>query len=470
MAGSTNREAYDLVVLGGGSAGETAAGRVAAAGRSVALVESRLVGGECPYWGCVPSKALLIAASRRRQAGGAHTLGAAAGQLDLGDPASAWKRAVRMRDDRAEHLDDSAAVKNLTDAGVDVIRGRGHILGPGRLSVGDREVDYENLLISVGADAAYPPIPGLRDVDPWTSDDALISAELPSSMLILGGGAIGVELAQVYSTFGTKVTVVEAMDRLLAAEEPEVSAVVADVLSDSGVEVHVGKGVDRVTTEGTSCVLHLADGTRLRADRLLVATGRKPRLEGYGLENIGVDVASGAIPVESDGRVPGQKGVYAAGDVTGQFPFTHTANYAGRVIAANILGRPTQMDLTAVPRGVYIDPPVAGVGLTAEQARQKGLRVLSATTDVGGTARAWLEDETGVLVVNADADRGTLVGGSAIGPRADEWISQVTLAVRAQVPVATLVDTIQPFPAVSETLFPAYESLLEQLRPSDPGS
>ncbi len=456
-------DAYDLVVLGGGSAGETVAERVARGGLRVALIESRLVGGECPYWGCVPSKALLIAASRRRQAALAHRLGAVDVPLDLGDARAAWARAVRLRDERAEHLDDSGAVRRLEQAGVHIVRGEGTIVAPGEVAVGGSELTYDKLLICVGADAALPPIPGLADAKPWTSEDALTSDELPVSLVILGGGAIGVELAQVYSTFGAAVTVVEALDRLLPGEEPEVSAAVAGVLAETDVRVSVGVAVNRVSQRGGRPVLHLEDGTEITGDRLLVATGRRPRLKGYGLEHLDVDVSSGAIPVQDDGQIPGLPGVYAAGDVTGRLPFTHMANYAGRIIATNILGGDARMDVTAIPRGVFIDPPVAGVGPSADQARRDGRSVVSVTVDVGGTARAWLESESGVLVMNADADTGTLISASAIGPRADEWISQVTLAIRAKVPVATLVDTVQPFPAVSEALFPAYEQLLARL-------
>lgn len=454
---------YDLVVLGGGSAGETAASRVASAGRRVALVESRLVGGECPYWGCIPSKALLIAAARRRLAGEAHQLGAVADPLNLGEPAAAWVQAVHMRDERAKHLDDAEAARTLEDAGVEIVRGSGRVVAPGVLMVDERELTYANLLISTGADATLPPIDGLDEADPWTSDTALTTDDLPSSLLILGGGAIGVELAQVYSTFGTTVTVVEALDRLLALEEPEVSALAREVLAETGVVAHLGAGVERVSRSGASHVLHLEDGTELSGEQLLVATGRRPRTKGYGLDVLGIDDSKGGIPTNADGRVIGHQNVFAAGDVTGKFPFTHTANYAGRVVAVNVLGGRAQMHLDAVPRGVFIDPPVAGVGLSTEQARDEGRTVVRAAMDVGGTARGWLESEAGVVVLVVDADRGTLVGASAIGPRADEWISQVTLAVRAQVPVATLVDTIQPFPTVSEALFPAYEDLLSQL-------
>jgi dihydrolipoamide dehydrogenase len=456
-------DVFDLVVLGGGSAGETAAARVGGAGRRVALVESRLVGGECPYWGCVPSKALLIAASRRRQALGAPELGATADAVDLGDPRKAWQHAIGVRDERAKHLDDVEAVAELEKLGVEIVRGRGEIAEPGVIDVQGRALRYRNLLISVGADAAVPPIPGLREAKPWTSDDALTSSELPDSLVIVGGGAIGVELAQVYSTFGVSVTVVEALDRLLALEEPEVSSAVAGVLGAAGVRASVGVGIEEVNRSGDRIVLQLADGSNVVGEQLLVATGRPPRLKGYGLERLGVDVESGAISVSSDCRVPGLPNVYAAGDVTGAFPFTHTANYAGRVVAANVLGRDTRMNLDAVPRAVFIDPPVAGVGLTTSGAEEQGIEVVRATMDIGMTARGWLENEGGVVVVTADRATRTLVGASAIGPRADDWMAQVTLAVRARVPVDVLVDTIQPFPAVSEALFPAYESLLAQL-------
>jgi dihydrolipoamide dehydrogenase len=370
---------------------------------------------------------------------------------------------VQTRDERAKHLDDAEAAQSLEHEGVEIVRGEGRIAAPGWVTVGERKLSYDSLLISVGADALLPPIPGLTDVRPWTSDDALTSDELPESLLILGGGAIGVELAQVYSTFGTRVVVVEALDRLLPGEEPEVSALVSRVLAKTGVATSLGVGVDRASSSNGRTVLHLSDGARLTADQLLVATGRRPRTRGYGLEVLDIDASGAGIVTDDDGRVPGHRNVYAAGDVTGRYPFTHTANYAARVVAANVLGGNARMHLDAVPRGVFIDPPVAGVGISADQAREDGRSVVRATMDVGGTARGWLESEDGVLVLNADAERGVLIGASAIGPRADEWIAQVTLAVRAQVPVATLVDTIQPFPAVSEALFPAYERLLDQL-------
>jgi dihydrolipoamide dehydrogenase len=389
--------------------------------------------------------------------------GAFASALDVDDPGVAWRHAVQMRDERAKHLDDTEATRSLEREGVEIVRGEGRIAAPGRIGVGDRELPYDNLLISVGAEAMLPPIPGLVDVLPWTSDDALTSDELPESLLILGGGAIGVELAQVYSTFGTRVTVVEALDRLLPGEEPEVSAVVKQVLAQTGVAVALGVGVDRASTSDGRTVLHLADGSQLTGGQLLVATGRRPRTTGYGLELLHIATSAAGIPTDDHGRVPGHRNVYAAGDVTGQHPFTHTANYAGRVVAVNVLGGDARLHLNAVPRGVFIDPPVAGVGVAADQAREDGRSVVRATMDVGDTARGWLESEGGVLVLNADAEQGVLIGASAIGPRADEWIAQVTLAVRARIPLATLVDTIQPFPAVSEALFPAYERLLDQL-------
>lgn len=457
----TWEQTYDLVVLGGGSAGETAAGRVAAAGRRVALVESRLVGGECPYWGCVPSKALLIAGSRRRQAQKATELGAVAVPVELGDPVEAWHEAVRVRDERAKHLDDSEAVEDLIKQGVEIVRGQGCITGAA-VAVDGRELRYRNLLISVGGSPTLPPIEGLADVGPWTSDDALTSSELPRSLVVLGGGAIGVELAQVYSTFGTQVTIVEGLDRLLALEEPEISRAVREVLAETGVRVVLGADVQRVSRSGELTTLHLGDGNSVSGARLLVATGRRPRLEGLGLESLDID-AKASLSVGDDGRISGHDNVYAAGDVTGRFPFTHTANYAGRVIAANVLGEDRRMSFEAVPRAVFIDPPVAGVGRTTEQATKDGYDVVRATMDIGTTARGWLENEQGTLVVTGDAGKGTILGASAVGMRSDDWISQITLAIRAEVPLSVLVDTIQPFPAASEALFPAYEDLHRQV-------
>jgi dihydrolipoamide dehydrogenase len=383
--------------------------------------------------------------------------------VDAGDAGKAWQHAIRIRDERAKHLDDSEAVADLEKQGVEIIRGRGRVIAPGVVDVDGRSIGYHNLLISLGAEAELPPIPGLAEVDPWTSDDALTSAELPRSLVIIGGGAIGVELAQVYSTFGVTVTIVEAVDRLLVMEEPEVSMTAAEVLGKTAVSISLGVGIERVTRASDGKVVHLKNGRTVVGEELLVATGRRPRVDGHGLETLGIDVASGAVTVDAAGRVAGRPNVFAAGDVTGAFPFTHTANYAGRVIASNILGGDARMHLDAVPRAVFIDPPVAGVGLTTTKAKESGREVVRATMDVGGTARAWLENESGIVVLTADRASKTLVGASAIGLRADEWISQVTLAIRARVPVEVLVDTIQPFPAVSEALFPAYESVLSQL-------
>jgi dihydrolipoamide dehydrogenase len=368
-----------------------------------------------------------------------------------------------MRDLRAEHLDDTDAADRLRGDGVEIVRGVGRVLGPGRVGVGDRELNYRNLLISTGAAAVLPPISGLAEAEPWTSEDALTSAELPDRLVILGGGAIGCELAQVYATFGSDVVVVEALERVLAGEEPAVSSAAAEVLGRSGVRVVTGTAVERVTREGAQTLVHLADGQVLPTDRLLVATGRRPQVADLGLESLGIDIAEGRLEIGSDARVVGQQNVFAAGDVIGRLQFTHTANYAGRVVAANVLGGDARLDFSAIPRGVYIDPPVAGVGTSVKQAEEDGLAVVSATVQVGGTARAWLEGEGGVLVLVADKSSATLIGASALGPRADEWIAQVTLAIRARIPLSTLVDTVQPFPAVSEVLFPAYEQLLAKV-------
>jgi dihydrolipoamide dehydrogenase len=395
----------------------------------------------------------LIAARRFRERGG----------RTPEQRTAAWHEAVAVRNERVKHLRDEDAVAELERVGVEIVRGSGTIAQEGTVAAAGRSLRYRNLLVSTGAEATLPPIEGLKDVDPWTSDSALTSDELPRSLVILGGGAIGVELAQVYSTFGSSVVVVESADRLLVGEEPEVSQAVAELLSTSGVKVLTGATVTSVTSQAGTAVLHLEGMSDIVGDRVLVATGRRPRLTGYGLEHLGVDTSASALTTGADCRVLGLHNVYAAGDVTGRFPFTHTANYAGRIVATNVLGDPAQMNLEAVPRAVYTTPTVAGVGLSTAQATERRLDVVRATMDVGGTARAWLEDSGGTLVLVADCARRTVVGASAVGPHAEEWIAQATLAVRAQVPVDVLVDTIQPFPAVSEALFPAYERLVSQL-------
>src|SRR3954471_2193416 len=313
-------EAFEVVVLGGGTAGETLATTLAEAGKSVALIEKDLVGGECPYLACMPSKALLRSASVRALLARARELGATAVDVDLGDPKEAWKAAVARRDEVTEHRDDTNAAKSLEEAGVTLIRGFGRITGPGMIEVDGTTYHWADLAVCTGTEPDRPELDGLADIEHWTSDDALSSTELPDSLVILGGGPVGCELAQVYARFGCRVTIVETSSRLVAKEEPSITERLAAVLRDDGVELRLGVTPMRVEP-GVRIVLE--DGATVEADRLLVATGRSLCVDGFGLDTLGID----EIEVDDHCRVKGQQHVWAAGDITGEAPFTHTGNY-----------------------------------------------------------------------------------------------------------------------------------------------
>ncbi|HET6794238.1 MAG TPA: NAD(P)/FAD-dependent oxidoreductase, partial [Acidimicrobiales bacterium] len=351
-------ESFDVVVLGGGSAGERVSSLLVQEGRRVALVEEALVGGACPYLACMPSKALLRSAHLRRDVAlrGA-ALGAVA-EADVGPHRPAWRRAVAWRNEVSEGRDDSATAAGLQEEGVVVVRGRGRIEGRGRLRVDGAELGWEDLVVCTGSESVVPAIDGVGDVDVWTSEDALSSDERPGSLIVLGGGPVGCELAQVYARFGVEVTLVESAPRLVAKEEPSVSAVLTEQLGDDGVKLLLGRKAAslRPTTggaggqpgDGSAAEVALGDGTRIGADRVLVATGRRPRVGGLGLDTLGLS-DDGALEVDERCRVKGAERVWAAGDVTGVAPFTHTANYQARIVAANLIGQDATADYRAVP-------------------------------------------------------------------------------------------------------------------------
>ena len=423
-------ERFDVIVLGGGSAGEAIAGDAAKRDRRVALVEAGLVGGECPYVACMPSKAMLQAAADGRE----------------------WAQAIRFRDDVAEHRDDAGAVKALEEAGVTVIRGRGVITGPGALRCGGRELASDHLVVATGAEASPPPIDGLDAVTYWTSDDALSSEERPDSLVILGGGPVGCELAQVYARFGTTVTLIEPADRLLPGEPAVIGETIAAALERDGARVLSGVEPQSVRAHDAGISVALADGNSVTAARLLVATGKKPRVEGIGLDAIGVEPNDdGAIDIDETCSVTDN--VWAAGDVTGVAPFTHTANYQAKIVVANICGQQRRADYRAIPRVVYTDPAVFCVGRTDD-----GLR--TASFPLEQTARAAVAQRTdGSVTVFADGPR--VVGAACVGPDADNWGPELTLAVRAEVDLAILRDLVHAFPTYSEALEPVYAELCE---------
>lgn len=467
---------FDVVVLGAGSGGEVVARRVATEGLRVAVVESARVGGECPYVACMPSKALLRSARVHRLRSGAEGDGNPTGRdglpntggwrRDGGRNTGGWRRAVEHRDDVAENRDDSGTAASLRDGGVTLIRGVGRIAGPGVVEVGGTRIGWNDLVVATGSAPVTPDIDGIDSIRAWTSDQALSSQEHPAHIIVLGGGAIGCELGQVYATFGTHVTIIESDDRLLGKEDPLAGQAVGAALAGLGADLRLGDSAVRVGPHPAGVKVELKSGDSVVGDRLLVVTGRRPATSDIGLESLGIgpngETTDAPLDVDDRCRVMGQDHVWAVGDVTGVAPYTHTANYQARVVAANLLGHPRRADYRAVPRVVYTDPASAAVGLTLEQATERGLAVETALIDVADTARAAAEgDVSGKLRLIADRDRGVLVGASAVGPGADDWIGPAIVAIRAEIPLITLADVIWPFPSFSEVYQPPLEKLLE---------
>ncbi|WP_328593912.1 dihydrolipoyl dehydrogenase family protein [Actinomadura macrotermitis] len=421
---------YDVMVLGGGTAGGLAAVELSRSGRDVALVENRLVGGESAYFACVPSKSLLLSARRGER----------------------WDLAVARRDHVTGHLADDRAAARLTEAGVTVLRGRGHLLGPGRMEVDGAEIGFGDLVISTGSEPVVPGVDGLAGVPTWTSDEALSLPVLPRRLVVLGGGPVGCEMAQVYASFGTQVTVVEASGRLLAAEAPFAGEVLAGALRRMGVDLRLGAEPARVERAAGGLLVWLSDGGRLEADRILIAAGRVPRVQGYGVENLGVAVTPGhGLPVDETCRVT--DGVWACGDVTGIARTAHAARYQARVVVDNVLGKHREADYRAVPRVVHTSPAVYAAGISPIQAAELGIDLLTAGYDLAATARAVVEaDERGRVELYADRSRGVLVGAAAAGLYAEEWMSEVTLAIRAETPLSLLTDVVHAFPTFGEAI------------------
>ncbi|GAC1338780.1 MAG: NAD(P)/FAD-dependent oxidoreductase [Candidatus Dormibacteria bacterium] len=457
---------FDVVIIGGGSGAESALAPLVASGRSVAIIEANRVGGECAYVACMPSKALLRAAGVRRLLRRARELGAAVSSPELDGAAADYAVAVARRDLVAGQRDDTSTAAGLEREGATILRGWGWAVRPGVVEVAGEQVGYTDLVVNTGSEPVSPPVDGLEEVPTWRSAEALSSPELPASLLVLGGSAVGCELAQVYAAFGSRVTLVEVAPRLIAREEPAVAEVLAAALREDGIDLRLGVKAIRAEALGTArpaprLRLHLEDGSSIDADRLLVAAGRRPSVRGIGLETLGIEPgASGGLEVTGECRVLGQDHVWACGDVTGIAPYTHTANYQGALVADNIAGRHRLADYRAIPRAVYTDPAVASVGVTAAQACEQGVDVISASFDLTDLARAAAEGTArGLLVLSADRERGTLVGMSAAGPNVDDLVGEAALAIQAGVPLATWAEVIHPFPSFGQ----AFEVPLREL-------
>ena len=443
-------ERFDVVVIGSGSGGRAVAGRLADAGMDVAMVESELVGGECPYWACMPSKTLLrpseAVADARRVPG-------VAAQIDD------WDAVLAFRDGVVSGWDDGDKAERYAARGVTILRGRGRLSGRGRVDVDGTAVTAERVVVATGSAGVIPPIDGLDATDFWTNREAMELRRVPESAAILGAGPVGVEIGQMLHRYGSRVVIIDEAPRPLPAEEPEVGDLLARRLRGEGIDLVLGTEVAAIVPDGARSRLRLRGGGERTVERVVVAVGRRPRTDDLGLESVGIEAGEAGIPV--DDRCRAADGVWAVGDVTGIGRFTHVAAYQGRIVCADILGEEVAADYSAVPRSVFCDPEVAAVGLTASGAREAGLDVAVATLPLHEVERGltYGRDVEGLVGVVADRRARVLVGAHAVGPLAAEWIHLAVLAVRARVQVDVLCDTIVQFPTFSEALISAAREL-----------
>ncbi|MBC6471246.1 dihydrolipoyl dehydrogenase family protein [Actinomadura alba] len=479
---------HDVIVLGGGTAGRLVSTELARAGCGVALVENVLVGGRPPNFASIPATSMLH--STRRD--------------------ETWELAVARRDEVTGNLDDAPATARMADAGVTVLRGLGRISGPNALHVGGITHAFTDLVVCTGSEPALPPVDGLLDAPVWTSDEALLSPDLPRRLVVLGGDPAGCELAQVYASYGSQVTLIEAARRLLGTEAPFAGDLLAGALRRMGIDLRLGVTPSQVRRTDFGVRMALSDGGALDADRILVTAGRRPRISDLGLELLGVavDPAHG-LSVDATCRVlvtepparppagshehlvprpragsmidagstaadagavtgPARGGVWAAGDVTGTAPSTHLARYQARVVVSNMLGVHREADYRAIPRVVHTTPTVYAVGLSPASAGAQGVDLLAAGYDLASTARAAVEDDDGGRVeIYADRARGVLVGATAVGPYAEEWMSEIALAIRAETPLSVLTDVVHAFPTYGEAIEVPLRELAERLLGGD---
>jgi pyruvate/2-oxoglutarate dehydrogenase complex dihydrolipoamide dehydrogenase (E3) component len=461
--GMTDEHTADVIVIGLGPGGEDVAGRLAQAGLDVVGVDERLVGGECPYWGCIPSKMMIRAAATLAEA---RRIPELAGEVHRVEPR--WELvANRIRDVATDDWNDQVAVDRLVGKGARFVRGHGAIEsrtddGVTVMVDGTPWLATRGVVVNTGTSPAVPPVNGIGDVDYWTNHGFIEARELPDSLIVLGGGAIGCELSQVAARFGTHVTVVERAPRLIALEEPAAGELLAAVFAAEGIDVRVGVGATHVEPHGAGGAVRvrLEDGTELTADRLLVASGRSVNVHSVGLDAVGVDPDARAVPVDEWCRV-GDK-VWALGDIVGHGAFTHMSMYEADVVVRDILGQGgAAARYDAIPRVTFTDPEIGAVGLTEAAAREKYQNVRVGTVDVATTTRGWIHGPggQGFITVVEDVDRGVLVGATSAGPTGGEVLGFLALAVSAGVPVQSMIDMPYAYPTIHRGIQPALQQL-----------
>jgi pyruvate/2-oxoglutarate dehydrogenase complex dihydrolipoamide dehydrogenase (E3) component len=441
-SGTSPEHTFDVIVIGLGPGGEHVAGSLAEEGLRVLALDDRLVGGECPYWGCIPSKMMIRAADALAEARRVDGLAGTVGEVTPD-----WSIvAARIRDE----ANDQVAVDRLVGKGATFVRGRGVITGPGRVSVdGTAYVASKGIVVNTGTTPAVPPIDGLADTPYWTNHEIVEATELPASVVVLGGGAIGCELSQVMARFGVEVTIVEAADRLLAAEEPESSEVLTRTFESEGITVRTGARAESVSHADDTFTVTLEDGSTVTGEKLLVAIGRRIDLKAVGLHHVGVAEDARTVPVDDRCRVEGATDVWAVGDITGKGAFTHVSMYQAGIVVRDLLGQDgPPASYAALPHVTFTDPEVGSVGLTEKQAREQLSAVQVGSAPIGETTRGWIAKADGLIKIVVDADRGVIVGATAMAPAGGEVLGALAVAVHGEVPVERLRSMIYAYPTL----------------------